>query len=406
MGDRRLKIAVIGAGMQGSACAFDLARSEGVAEIRLLDQEPGHLAAAAARIAAAAREAGRQPAIVTHALDVSDGEALSRALAGVQAAVSAVPYFLNVGISRAAIRARTSFCDMGGNTDVVLEELSFQDEAKRAGVTLIPDCGLAPGLANVLVAEGIASLDHAREAHVRVGGLPRRPRPPLNYQLVFSAHGLINEYVGEATVLREGRRSLVPALTEVETIEFPPPAGRCEAFMTAGGASTLPWTFEGKVSDLTYKAVRYPGHAEAIRTLGACGFFDLEPVLVAADNGAARVRVRPREVTAAVLTRALDFPGEPDLIVLRVTVRGSRAGARTTRVYEMMDFMDEAHGITAMMRTTAYPVSVVAQMLARGEIIRKGALPPEVAIPPTPFLKALAERGISIRQEEITEDAA
>jgi len=400
-----MKIAVIGAGMQGSACAFDLARSNGVDEIRIFDHAEATLQATLARIRAAAKDAGREPAITSQLIDVAEGEALTRALAGVDVAVSAAPYFLNVGISRAAIRARAHFCDIGGNTDVVLEELSFDDDARRAGVSLVPDCGLAPGLGNILVADGVASMDRAEEAHIRVGGLPRRPRPPLNYILVFSAYGLINEYVGEATVLRGGRRTPVAALTEVETIDFPAPVGRCEAFTTAGGASTLPWTYEGKIGEMTYKAVRYPGHIEAIRALAACGLFDQEPVSVSIENGGTMARVRPREVTAAVLTRMLYHPEDPDLIVLRVTVKGTRDGRRVTRVYELIDFMDEKHGITAMMRTTAYPVSVTAQMLARGEVARTGALPPEEAIPPAPFLRALADRGIDIRQEEMVEEA-
>ncbi|MBI3451078.1 MAG: saccharopine dehydrogenase NADP-binding domain-containing protein [Acidobacteria bacterium] len=400
-----MKIAVIGAGMQGSACAFDLARSAGVGEVRLLDQQEDRLDATRRRVEAGAREAGKSPAITSILVDVADGDAMARALHGFDVAVSAVPYFLNVGLARTALRAGASFCDMGGNTDVVREELSLHAEALAAGVSLIPDCGLAPGLGNILVADGIASLDRATEAHIRVGGLPKQPRPPLNYKLVFSAYGLINEYVGEATYLREGRRTAVAALSELETIDFPGPIGRCEAFVTAGGTSTLPWTFEGKLRELTYKTVRYPGHAEMIRSMAACGLFSLDPVEVPAEDGG-KVRIRPREATAAALTRALDFPGDTDLVVLRVTVKGTRGGKRVTRAYELIDSMDEIHGITAMMRTTAYPVSVVAQMIARGDVTGRGALPLETAIPPAPFLRALAERRIDIQQTEVIEEAA
>jgi len=401
-----MKAAVIGAGMQGSACAFDLARSEGVDEIRLLDREASRLEAAMDRASRGAQEVGRKPLITTHILDVNDIQAVTGAISETQVAVSAVPYFLNVSLSRAAIRAGVSFCDMGGNTDVVMEELSFHEEAREAGVSLVPDCGLVPGLSNLLVADGVAALDHVDEAHVRVGGLPRNPRPPLNYKLVFSAHGLINEYVGEATHLKGGRRTCVPALTEIEEIEFPSPVGRCEAFVTAGGTSTLPWTFEGKVGELTYKTVRYPGHASIIRSMAACGLFSLDSVTVPTDDGDARAKVRPREVTAAVLTRALDDPDDTDLVVLRVTVTGTRGGRRVKRIYEGIDFTDEAHGITAMMRTTAYPVSIIAQMIGAGQVTERGALPPERAVPTAPFLKALAARGIEINETEIIEEAA
>jgi lysine 6-dehydrogenase len=398
-----MKIAVVGSGMQGSACAFDLARTDGVDVIRLLDQDEGKLRAAEARARAAAVEVGRSPRIETVLLDVTDLAATTDALRGADAAASAVPYFLNVDLARAAIRAGSSFCDMGGNTDVVREELSFHEEAAAAGVSLIPDCGLAPGLGNVLVAAGAASMDEVEEAHVRAGGLPRRPRPPLNYKLVFSALGLINEYVGEATILREGRRVLVPALSEVEAIRLPEPLGACEAFVTAGGTSTLPWTYEGKIRELTYKTIRYPGHVEMIRAMAACGLFALDPVEVPSEEGRP-VRVRPREATAAAITRVLDFPDDPDLVVLRVVVKGRRGGARVERTFEMLDFMDEVHGITAMMRTTAFPVSVVAVLQAAGAVSGKGALPPELAIPPGPFLEALAARGLRIQEHEVVED--
>jgi lysine 6-dehydrogenase len=395
-----MKIAVIGAGMQGSACAFDLARSSGVEEIRLLDQDEGRLASARRLVEKGAAARSRPPKIESRRVNVEESAAVVAALDGIDSVVSAVPYFLNVSLARAAIRARASFCDMGGNTDVVREELSLHKEAETAGVSLIPDCGLAPGLCNVVIADALATLDTATEAHVRVGGLPVRPRPPLNYKLVFSAYGLINEYVGEATVLRDGRRTLVPALTEVETIDFPPPVGTCEAFITAGGSSTMPWSFEGRLRDLTYKTVRYPEHAEMIRAMAACGLFSVDPVRVAAENGSGNVQVRPRDVTAAALTRALDFPDEADLVVMRAVVKGSKGGRFATITYQLMDFMDERNGITAMMRTTAYPVSVVALMQAGGQIPRKGAMPPEVAIPPAPFLDALRERGIRIQREE------
>ncbi|HZE88740.1 MAG TPA: saccharopine dehydrogenase C-terminal domain-containing protein, partial [Verrucomicrobiae bacterium] len=188
-------------------------------------------------------------------------------------------------------------------------------------------------------------------------------------------------------------------------VDFPAPVGRCEAFVTAGGTSTLPWTFEGKLRELTYKTVRYPGHADMIRSMAACGLFSLDPVDVPSEDGG-RVRIRPREATAAALTRALDFPGDTDLVVLRVTVKGTRGGKRVTRAYELIDAMDEIHGITAMMRTTAYPVSIVAQMIARGDVTGPGALPLETAIPPAPFLRALAERHIDIQQTEVIEEAA
>ena len=323
-------------------------------------------------------------------LDVADRERLVEAMSGFDVVISAVPYFYNLDIARAAVEAGVNMCDLGGNTDIVLRELELDEAARRAGISIVPDCGLAPGMTNVLAASGIGKLDRAEEVRIRVGGLPQTPRPPLDYKLVFSIHGLINEYVGRAAVLREGKIAWVEALTGLEELEFPEPVGRCEAFHTAGGSSTLPWTYRGQVRELNYKTVRYPGHCAKVKAMRDLGLFDDQPVRVG------DCEVKPRELFAILASSRLDFPEDRDLVVLRVVVKGERDGERVEITYQMLDFYDQKHGITAMMRTTAYPVSIVAQMLAHGEIEAKGVLPPERAVPPELFVARLAERGIEL----------
>jgi len=385
-----VKFAVIGAGMQGSACAHDLVRSDGVTEILVIDEVDERARA----VALAVESVGRPRVHVrSRRLDVESSRAVADAVTGCDVVISAAPYFLNPGIAWAALKAGASMVDMGGNTEIVRQELALDEEARRAGVTIIPDCGLAPGLANVLVAHGVASLDEVDTVQVRVGGLPQRPRPPLNYKLVFSPYGLIDEYVGQATILRDGRRAQVPALSEPEAITFPQPPGECEAFHTAGGSSTLPWTFEGKVRHLDYKTVRYPGHLEQIRLVRDLGFFDETALPVLGKP------VKPRDFTAALFARRLDLPDEPDLVVLRVAVTGTKAGKPARRQYELIDYPDKTGGITAMMRTNAYPTSVIAQMIARKLTLGPGALPVEKAVPPRPFLDELERRGIRVTQE-------
>ena len=384
-----MRFAVIGAGMQWRACARDLARSAGVSLVLILDRDADR----ARSVAAAVESAGRpQVSVHSRCLDVVSSRALADALSGVDVVISSAPYFLNPGIALAALKAGASMVDMGGNTDIVRQELELDDEARRVGVTIIPDTGLVPGLGNILAMHGVSMLDEAESVEIRCGGLPQKPRPPLHYRLVFSSYGLINEYSGQAFILKEGRRVKVPAMSGLEEIEFPGPPGRCEAFHTAGGTSTLPWTLEGKVRSLDYKTVRYPGHCERVRLISELGFFDETPLDVL---GAA---VKPRDLTAALLEKRLEFPDDPDLVVLRVTVTGRLAGKPARKRFDLIDYPDRTGGITAMMRTTAYPTSIIAQMIARKETKGPGALPVELAVPAGPFLSELETRGIKVTE--------
>ena len=323
-----MRFLVLGAGQQGFAAALDLARTRDVSEVVVADLDPERARRAADRLQ------GGPAAVRAETLDVAGEPRLAARLAGYDVVISAVPYFLNARLTRAAIDARVSFCDLGGNTDVVREQERLDPEAREAGVTVVPDCGLAPGMANVLAVAGIGRLDRAEEVHIRVGGLPVHPIPPLDYMMVFSMHGLLNEYLGRATVLRNGKLASVDTLTEVEELTFPKPVGRCEAFVTLGGTSTMPWTYEGRIRTLDYKTVRYPGHAARIAMMRLLGLLEKEPVLV---DG---ISISPRAVFAAVAEPRLTFPGEPDLVVMRVQVVGRKAGTRREIVFEMLVAID------------------------------------------------------------------
>jgi lysine 6-dehydrogenase len=385
-----MRFLVIGAGLQGYAAAFDLARTQGVAEVVVADVSAARARQAAERL---------NPSVATvraEILDVSNEPRLTDRLRGFDVVISAVPYFLNLVLTRAAIGAGVSFCDLGGNTDLVREQEALDPQAKAAGVTIVPDCGLAPGMANVLAAAGVARLDRADSVKIRVGGLPLKPRPPLEYMMVFSMHGLLNEYLGQATVLRNGGLATVETLTDVEELEFPKPVGKCEAFVTLGGTSTMPWTYEGKLKTLDYKTVRYPGHAAKIRMLRELGLLEKEPIRV--DD----VSVSPRTVFAAAAEPRLTFPGEPDVVVMRVVVEGTKDGKRRRIAFEMLDRMDRKNGITAMMRTTSYPTTAAALMIARGEVPFRGVAAMERAIPAEAFLREIRRHELKIAVTERT----
>jgi lysine 6-dehydrogenase len=316
---------------------------------------------------------------------------------GHDAAISCVTYFHNLGLARAAIEARTSFCDLGGNNTVVDAELALDEEARAAGINLIPDCGLAPGMVSVLAAHGAARFTRLDELHIRVGGLPQQPRPPLDYQIVFSVEGLINEYVERARVIRGGRIVEVDSMTETEALDFPAPFGPMEAFQTSGGTSTLPETFAGRVRELDYKTIRYPGHCERFRLLIDLGLCSSDPVEL---DGA---RIAPRRLLGEMLSRHLPAD-EPDVVLVRLEFVGQLADAggvseQTPRLrYDIIDRFDARTGLSAMQRTTAFPASIIAQMMARGETTSRGAVPQERSVPPARFVEELAARDIRIEE--------
>jgi lysine 6-dehydrogenase len=384
-----MRLAVLGAGQQGIACVLDLLQQPDVREVRVYDSDADRLDSL--------RDRFRDERLRVATLDCGNGEELTGALGGCDAAVSAVPYFLNLAVTRAAIAARTHLVDLGGNTDVVFQQRSLDREAREAGIAVLPDQGLAPGLAGILAAHGFRDFDRVDSARLRVGGLPQRPRGPLGYSLVFSIHGLLNEYAGEAVGLEGGEIRRWPTLTGLERIRFPMPIGITEAAYTSGGTSTLPWTFQGKVGALDYKTLRYPGHWSRLRLLKELGMLETRPVPMG------RVKVAPREALAAVLGPVLQDPEVRDLVVLRVRVRGRRGGQAVLRQYDLVDYYDERTGMTAMMRTTAFPAAESALLLARGMIRERGVLAAETAVEGSEYLRRLRARGISIREIEAEE---
>ena len=384
-----MRFIVLGAGLQGVATAYDLLRNPATEAVTLADSDPERLRAAAGRLVSDKVEALEA--------DCADAGNLKKVMPGHQVAISALPYRLNLGAARAALECGVSFVDMGGNIETVLDELRLNQAADEAGVCLIPDCGLAPGLANVLVADALEKMEEVNDVRIRVGGLPAVPQPPWNYMLVFSFEGLLNEYTGKCAVLRDWNRTEVDALTGLEIITFPKPVGPCEAAFTSGGSSTLPWSFAGRVRNLDYKTVRYPGHYEKLQALAALGFFEDREVEV---DG---VRVAPWKVLRVLAEEKLTYPHATDLVILRVESIGLKDGKPVRLRHEMMASRDEQTGLTAMMRTTAFPTSIIAQMIAGGHIDKKGAFPPEKVVPPMELMAELAKRDILVMRiwEEI-----
>jgi lysine 6-dehydrogenase len=325
-------------------------------------------------------------------LDVRDTEAVDALMRESDAVMSAIPYYFNLDLAKRAAQVGANFCDLGGNTDIVFEQKKLDAAAREKGITIIPDCGLAPGMVNILSQYGIDQLDSVDEVKIFVGGLPQNPEPPLNYQIVYSLEGVLDYYTTLSWVVRDGKRFQVKALSEREPVHFDAPVGELEAFHTAGGLSTMAFRYENKIPTMEYKTLRYPGHAQIMEAIRELGLLDQDPIDV---KGA---RVSPRDVAVASMGPRLTKPGGKDLVALRVTVKGKKNGAAKTIGFELVDRYDEARGISAMMRTTGYSLSITGQMQARGEIKPAGVHTPDECIPAQRYIDELKKRGINIRE--------
>ncbi|MGH8014777.1 MAG: saccharopine dehydrogenase C-terminal domain-containing protein [Candidatus Zixiibacteriota bacterium] len=379
-----MKILVIGAGLMGRAAVYDLSRAVGVKEVGVYDIDK-KLAQQVAKKFGNKKTTGG-------AFNAGNVSTAFKVLKNYDAAISCVTYKYNYGLTKAAIKAGCHFFDLGGNNDIVRKQFSLHKEAKKKNILVIPDCGLAPGMVSVLTADAISNFDKVESVRIRVGGLPQKPRPPLNYQMVFSAEGLINEYWEPCLILKDGKKKIVEPMSEVEPLEFEN-VGRLEAFYTSGGTSTLPDTFAGEIPFLDYKTIRYPGHCERFRTMLEIGLASREPVKADGQD------VIPRELFKAVLDKNLSF-GEPDMVLVRVTCEGVRRNEKYRVVHELIDREDSRSGLTAMMRTTAFPATIIAIMAAAGLIKEKGCRPQELAVNPKLFIDELRKRSINLTISE------
>ena len=324
------------------------------------------------------------------AVDVRDATAVRAAFAQCDAVMSAIPYYLNFELAELAVQAGVHFCDLGGNTAIVGKQKTLDVAAKAKGVSVVPDTGLAPGMVNVIAQHAIEQFDHVESLQLLVGGLPQSPLPPLNYQIAYSIEGLIDYYTTPSMVLRDGQPQEVSALSELEAVHFDAPVGALEAFHTAGGLSTMGTRYTGQIAHMEYKTLRYPGHARIMESIRDLGLLSLEPVDVQGQS------VVPRDLFVRVAGEKLR-QGKPDLVALRVVATGTHEGVRRTRSWEVVDFYDASHGISAMMRTTGYTLSITGQLQATGAV-SPGVHTPDECVPAALYFGMLAERGVKVRE--------
>lgn len=372
-----MDVLVLGSGKIGRACVREFGATDMVDRLIIVDKSSEALSAIPNDIDA-----------VSRCIDVTAVNEVAPLMELADCAVGATTPAHYLPLTEAAINTGTHWVDLGGDEAVLQEQCALDARANRAGVSVVPASGLAPGVCNMLATYGAEQLDSVEKIAIRIGGLPLDPQPPLDYSLEFSVKALVAEYTTPVEVIRDGSRTKVSALGGIESLHIDQ-VGQLEAFFTAGALANLPKQFESDVEELTYKTLRYPGHRQKIEVLREMGLFDNDPIEI---NDAV---ISPRAVIENRLEEILPS-GQPDLVVGRITVSGQDNGEPKQLIYELYDEYHEATNMSAMMRTTAFPTVEIAK-LAMTDQLRHGVTPAEGDVPVEPVVEFMRDRGIEIK---------
>ena len=351
------KAIVLGCGRVGQTMVRDLAGDAHIA-VTAADFRPDVLNAL-----------GKIPGVATRRVDLSDMAALAGAIGDQDVVLGALPSALGFAALRTVIEVGKPYCDISFLPENALE---LDALAKERGVTAVVDCGVAPGLSNLLTGYAHHVLDRTDYAAICVGGLPKIRHWPYDYKAPFAPSDVVEEYTRPSRVVRGGKTVVLPALCEPELIEFPG-VGTLEACITDGLRSLVD-TLD--IPNMEEKTLRYPGHFELMRVLRHTGFFDKEEIEVGG------VKIRPLDMTSQLLFKQWSFAeGEEEFTVMRVVVEGEKGGRQVRYTYDLYDEYDRAAGAASMSRTTAFPNTIMARLVAKGEFRMPGVIPPELAAP-------------------------
>ncbi|MEN1969258.1 saccharopine dehydrogenase C-terminal domain-containing protein [Lentibacillus sp. N15] len=379
-----MKIGVLGSGLMGKEAARDLIGSEGVEAVGLADID----FARAKQVC----DSLNSSKLTAYQVNASDQEELADYMRQFDVIINALFYSFNEIVARTAIKVGVNSVDLGGHIGHITDKvLALKEEAKAAGVTLIPDLGVAPGMINILSGHGAGKLDKLEAIKLYVGGIPVRPEPPFEYNHVFSMEGVFDHYTDPSLIIRDGIKQEIPSLSELEEVHFEK-FGPLEAFHTSGGTSTLSISYP-ELKTLEYKTIRYKGHAEKFKLL-----VDLNLTRMDYEVDVNGEKVNPRQVLLKVLDPIVELGDKDDAVLLRIVASGEKDGKPATYQYEMTTYKDRTTNVTAMARATANTISVVAQMIGNGTIVKKGVYPPEQIVAGETYIQEMAKRGVDIKE--------
>jgi lysine 6-dehydrogenase len=376
-----MKVIVLGCGLVGGPMAADLAR-EANFDVTVVDKNQDVLNAFGAR----------HTNITTLQKDLGNPHEVRTLVANSDLVLNAVPGFMGFQTLKAIIEAAKNVVDIAFYPE---NPFDLDALATANNVTAIVDCGVAPGMSNLLIGHVDAQLDRTDSVLIYVGGLPETRRWPFEYRAVFSPIDVIAEYTRPARYVDNGRLVIREALSDPELIDFPG-IGTLEAFNT-DGLRTLAETIDAP--NMKEKTLRYHGHIEKMALLRAAGFFNEDAIEI---NGHS---IRPVDVTAKLMFPLWQMEeGEVDITVLRIIIEGEKDGAPRRYTYNLLDRYDAPSKTHSMARTTGYTATVAARMLARGLYDHKGISPPEFVgrhqVCVDFMLQGLADRGLVFKTEE------
>jgi lysine 6-dehydrogenase len=356
-----MKILVLGCGLMGRAIALDLLESKDVDAVTVTDVSKQNLEALENEV--------QSEKLTTRRIDATNRSQVVSLLKGFDVATNALPHSVAVSVVRASIEAKVPMVDLTYED----EHMKLDADAKHAGVIVVPGCGVAPGLSNILTGYASDQLDKTESAEILCGGLTPKISSPLRWRFVFTLEGAWGLYLTSPRIVKDGKIVRVEPRSGLERVSFPDPFGNVEAFYTDGLASLL-YTMKDKIPNMVEKTVRWQGNVERVGMLADCGLLSDNPIDV---NG---TKVTPRHFSSMVMSPILELGDERDVTLFRVDASGEKDGARVLLRIDMVDHYDEKRKVSSMGRTTGYPCSVAAMMIGRGEITGKGVVPPEVAI--------------------------
>ena len=377
-----MKVTVLGAGSIGAAVAEELFAHESITQVQVCDRHARTLQRLQERVSGGP--------LRTFQLDARDTGTLEPILRGSACVVSCLPPSLNAELAQLCLDIGSHFCDLGGYDAAIEEELKLDDAAREKSRWIVPGCGLAPGLANVLCLRAVSQFDDPEAAHLRVGDVPLHPQDPFRFRVSWSAEKILDDYTNPVQLIENGQVQNADPLSREERICFEEPFGAMEAFCTQGGLSTLAHALEGRLQTLDHKTIRWPGHAHQMRFLLGLGFGEDRSIDV-------RTHLTYRDVLVRRMRQRLGGDFE-DAVLLRILVQGQKDGQKRTLTYEMIERYDTERQRTAMASCTAVPAAIVAALLTEGALTGGGAAPPERAMPLEAYSDLLEARGLHVEE--------
>ena len=349
-----MKLLSIGCGYIGSVLAEELVNSLDFEELIICDSTKE-------KIEETAKKLGGK--VIPFQLDISKYSNLLAIVDDVDLIIGLAPGRLGFNVMKACVEKKKNLIDLSFMAE---DPFLFQDAALKAGVRIIPDCGVAPGLSNMLIGKASSQLDQIEDVIIYVGGLPQDPKPPLNYKVTWCVEDLFEEYTRNAKIVRNGKTAEVEALEGLEEVEFEG-FGKFEGFFT-DSVRTLHHTI--KANNMWEKTLRYPGHVEKIKLIKKLGLLNKKPLK--------SINISPWKFMSKFWEENLSFFEDKDVLLMRIQVSGKKNSTKIMHTYEVVDYFDEQRNITAMGRSTAYTAFAVIKLMIENKISKKGLIPPEI----------------------------